>query len=115
VKEQSHKEEMSAALRGDFQRLRERGVPATLVPHGEAVDAPEPVVAEVTAPADVRAEPDPVVDDPPAEAATTAGSEPVRAAEADSAETDAEAPAAPEPEHAVSPPRRGWLSRLAGR
>jgi hypothetical protein len=32
VKEQSHKEEMSAALRGDFQRLRERGVPVELVP-----------------------------------------------------------------------------------
>ena len=33
MKEQSHKEEMSAAIRGDFQRLRDRGVPAALVPH----------------------------------------------------------------------------------
>ena len=41
MKEQSHKEEMSAALRGDFQRLRERGVPATLVPHEETGAEPE--------------------------------------------------------------------------
>jgi hypothetical protein len=32
VKDQSHKDEMSAALRGDFERLRERGVAATLSP-----------------------------------------------------------------------------------
>jgi hypothetical protein len=38
MKEQSHKDEMSAALRGDFQRLRERGVSPALVPH----EAPEP-------------------------------------------------------------------------
>ena len=31
-KEQSHKEEMSAAIRGDFQRLRERGVSTELAP-----------------------------------------------------------------------------------
>jgi hypothetical protein len=32
MKEQSHKEEMSAAIRGDFRRLRERGVLPALVP-----------------------------------------------------------------------------------
>ena len=32
MKEQSHKDEMSAALRGDFQRLRERGVDVALAP-----------------------------------------------------------------------------------
>jgi hypothetical protein len=36
VKEQSHKEEMSAAIRGDFQRLRARGVSAALVPQEDA-------------------------------------------------------------------------------
>jgi hypothetical protein len=30
VKDQSHKDEMSKALRGDFERLRERGVATTL-------------------------------------------------------------------------------------
>jgi len=55
VKEQSHKDEMSAAIRGDFQRLRDRGVAATLAPRDE--DAPgaadmiaadeEPAVPEV--------------------------------------------------------------------
>ena len=55
MKEQSHKDEMSAAIRGDFQRLRDRGVAATLAPRDE--DAPgaadmiaadeEPAVPEV--------------------------------------------------------------------
>lgn len=39
MKEQSHKDEMSAALRGDFDRLRERGVAVTLAPGVEP--APE--------------------------------------------------------------------------
>ena len=40
MKEQSHKDEMSAALRGDFQRLRERGVATTLSPgETEVVEA----------------------------------------------------------------------------
>ena len=37
VKEQSHKDEMSAALRGDFARLRKRGVSATLAPAEQPV------------------------------------------------------------------------------
>jgi hypothetical protein len=50
VKEQSHKDEMSAALRGDFQRLRARGVSPSLAPH----EAPEPVDGpEEGTPADV--------------------------------------------------------------
>ena len=64
MKEQSHKDEMSAAIRGDFQRLRDRGVAATLAPRDEdapgAADViadheePEPTVTEVAA---VLAEP----------------------------------------------------------
>lgn len=49
MKEQSHKDEMSAALRGDFQRLRERGVTTTLSPgETEGLDAveTEPEVVE---------------------------------------------------------------------
>lgn len=42
MKEQSHKNEMSAAIRGDFQRLRDRGVAATLAPRDDE-DASEPV------------------------------------------------------------------------
>ena len=34
VREQSHKDEMSAAIRGDFERLRHRGVASTLAPPG---------------------------------------------------------------------------------
>ena len=41
MKEQSHKDEMSKALRGDFERLRERGVAATLAPRDEAETEPE--------------------------------------------------------------------------
>ena len=74
MKEQSHKDEMSAAIRGDFQRLRDRGVAATLAPRDEdppgEVDViadvdeeePEPAVTEV---ATALAEP---VPDPQAEA-----------------------------------------------
>ena len=57
MKEQSHKDEMSAAIRGDFQRLRDRGVAATLAlrdedaPGAAAViaDHEEPAVPEVAA------------------------------------------------------------------
>jgi hypothetical protein len=85
VKEQSHKAEMSAAIRGDFQRLRARGVSAALVPQDEAEPGQEPPVVE-TAPPVGPAEPDePLAEPAPAEL----GDEP--------------------------PPRRGWLSRLSGR
>jgi hypothetical protein len=66
VKEQSHKEEMSAALRGDFERLRERGVAAALVPH----DEPEPTAESVDeepddGPAREPEPPAPAVETPP--------------------------------------------------
>ena len=35
MKDQSHKDEMSKALRGDFARLRGRGVSTTLAPDDE--------------------------------------------------------------------------------
>jgi hypothetical protein len=41
VKDQSHKDEMSAALRGDFERLRKRGVSVSLAP-AERPAEPEP-------------------------------------------------------------------------
>ena len=66
MKEQSHKDEMSAALRGDFERLRERGVATTLslaehhaepadpedLPVAEEAVAEEPAVEPSTAPAE---------------------------------------------------------------
>ena len=71
MKEQSHKDEMSAAVRGDFARLRERGVAATLGPiegseavrdGAEQVDRePESVVPE---PDDEPAEPSAEADEP---------------------------------------------------
>ena len=85
MKEQSHKAEMSAALRGDFQRLRARGVSAALVPQDEPDPDQPPPVVEAAAPV-VREAPAVV----PAESAPA------------------------EPEH-EPPPRRGWLSRLSGR
>ena len=36
MKEQSHKDEMSKALRGDFERLRDRGVATTLAPRDDS-------------------------------------------------------------------------------
>jgi hypothetical protein len=100
VKEQSHKEEMSAALRGDFQRLRERGVPATLVPHEET-----------------RAEPAP----PPKPDAACAADEDDGTADASRRVADAAAGSASMPspqaaeDEAAEPPRPGWLARLVGR
>jgi hypothetical protein len=85
VKEQSHKDEMSAALRGDFARLRGRGVAATLAPR--VPEAPQPAAAE------------------PAETA-----EPDETAE--TAETEAPA-AAEKAEHPVAEP--GFFARMLGR
>jgi hypothetical protein len=54
VKEQSHKDEMSAALRADFQRLRERGVSVELAPSDPVattaprVGSPVPERADLT-------------------------------------------------------------------
>ncbi|HSC90325.1 MAG TPA: hypothetical protein VLB86_01575 [Gaiellaceae bacterium] len=56
MKEQSHKDEMSAALRGDFARLRDRGVAPTLAPReGErrqpaAIDPSDPDPPEASEP-----------------------------------------------------------------
>jgi hypothetical protein len=99
VKEQSHKEEMSAALRGDFQRLRERGVPATLVPHEEPRAEPEPPEPGAAGAADE--------DDGTADASRRV---------ADAAAGSASRPSPPEAEDgAAGPPRPGWLARLVGR
>ena len=53
MREQSHKDEMSAALRGDFQRLRERGVAVELAPQepgSEPEAPPEPEEIELAEP-----------------------------------------------------------------
>ena len=55
MKDQSHKDEMSAAIRGDFQRLRDRGVAATLAPRD---DEPEPGPADVIADQNEQAVPE---------------------------------------------------------
>jgi hypothetical protein len=92
VKEQSHKDEMSAALRGDFARLRDRGVAATLVPHdAPATDGPE---ADAADPSPVEAAPDRLAD-----VALDAPDGPPAHGEQDPRE----------------PVRRSWLARLAGR
>ena len=95
MKEQSHKEEMSAAIRGDFQRLRARGVSPSLAPN----EAPEP-------PADEIVEGPPDVPEAPASVATEPfpGPQPASPDEEQPASSDEEQPA-----------RRGWFSRLAGR
>ena len=96
MKEQSHKDEMSAALRGDFRRLRERGVTTTLSP-GET----ETVSSELDA-----VEADPVGSElGDVETVVPAASNPSVEAEV-GVETEPE----PEPE---SP--SGWLGRLLGR
>ena len=91
MKEQSHKDEMSAALRGDFQRLRARGVSPSLAPH----EAPEPVEGPNEEPLaeEPRAVAEPRADVPPG---------PVHESPPDSQDDE-------------PPARRSWLSRLGGR
>ena len=56
MKEQSHKDEMSAAVRCDFERLRERGVSVTLAPRETAPPEPKPVTREAKPAAPKRVE-----------------------------------------------------------
>jgi hypothetical protein len=129
VKDQSHKDEMSAAIRGDFQRLRERGVAATLTLRAD--ELPDALPSEPTpAPRDA---PTAGADERPAAMSlpspVRAGVEaeperPVRAAEpddpaADSVGAPGPEPAPPQPAAAASadesPARSGLLARLLGR
>jgi hypothetical protein len=113
VKEQSHKDEMSKALRGDFERLRERGVSVTLAPRDTAPPGPEPV--ESARPVEstetestetvVEAGPEPEVEPPEAQAAEP---EPDPEPEPETAD---EPVASDEP----GPSEPGWLGRLFGR
>ena len=96
MKEQSHKDEMSAALRGDFQRLRQRGVAVTLAPSEPRTAEPEPAGVA-----------DAVSDTAPAEPASRAAPA-AQVSDTDTAPSDtSEADAGEEP--------RGWLGRLLGR
>ncbi len=110
MKDQSHKDEMSAALRGDFARLRDRGVAVTLAPPAADSTAAPPEPVPVAPP-----EPEPAADEPPP--APVATTEPE--AGADDAPPADEPPASapvgtPEPE--AEPERAGgWLDRLLGR
>ena len=95
MKEQSHKDEMSKALRGDFERLRDRGVATTLAPKDDA--PPEPVAEDVVATAP-GIEPEPLTQPEP---------EP-------EPETVPE-PAGELPVAGADEPRGSWLDRLLGR
>jgi hypothetical protein len=97
VKEQSHKDEMSKALRGDFERLRDRGVATTLAPPNEQQAQPTPD------------EPEPVEEpEPEPELIETIG-------ELEPAPEPVTRPAAEEPVAEAEDPGPGWLGRLLGR
>jgi hypothetical protein len=103
VKEQSHKDEMSAAIRGDFQRLRERGVAVSLAPveHESDPKVAPPDEAPVDPP---EPEPEPAPIASAQDEADVEPAEPVRAAEPSMNVVDE-----------ADPPRPGWLGRLLGR
>ena len=113
MKEQSHKDEMSKALRGDFERLRERGVSVTLapreaaLPEPERVESAEPVESTKTASTEtvVEASPEPEVEPPEAQAAEP---EPDPEPEAETADE-------PVASNEDGPAEPGWLGRLFGR
>jgi hypothetical protein len=107
MKEQSHKEEMAAAIRGDFQRLRERGVASELAPRastesetGSASDGPPARSFEASASV---AEPSP--GDPPLPTPDTAPPD----------DEPAAPPAAEREPDEGSESSAGWLGRLLGR
>ena len=93
MKEQSHKDEMSAAIRGDFQRLRDRGVAATLAPRDEDAPGAVDVIADVD-----QEEPEPAVTE-----VATALAEPVTEPQSD------------EGDELPDAGRHGLLARLLGR
>ena len=99
MKEQSHKDEMSKALRGDFERLRDRGVATTLAPKDDA--PPEPAADDAVAAAEIEPEP-----------LTRAEPEP---APEPGVETAPEPPVDELPVAGADEPRGGWLDRLLGR
>lgn len=106
MKEQSHKDEMSKALRGDFERLRERGVSVSLSPRETPEPEPEPV--EAAAPL-LEALPEPAVERPEAPAAEPAPEpEPVPGRQPETTGAR-EAPEDPETSHP------GWFGRMFGR
>lgn len=98
MKEQSHKDEMSKALRGDFARLRGRGVSVTLAPRETTPADSGPIEPAETA---VEATPEPEVEPPEAQSA-----EP---------EPTDEPPAEPDASDEPQDPEPGWLGRLFGR
>jgi hypothetical protein len=102
VGEQSHKSEMGAALRGDFERLRARRGGA-----GEGVlQAPRPGAEPVAAAVQHALEPAPT-------SVTAPLSGPTESVAVEAHVERASAPAVGEP--AGEPPRGSWLDRLRGR
>ena len=102
MKDQSHKDEMSKALRGDFERLRDRGVATTLALKDEehAQRAPdEPESFDELEPVPTESEPIPV----PEGVSELTELEPVTQPATDAPVAEAEEP------------RSGWLDRLLGR
>lgn len=93
MRDQSHKHEMADALRGDFARLRARGVATTL----------DPVLTSPPVSVEPRVEPAGAVG-PAASAEAVAPAEPAAVVD--------ERPAGPEQQPA---PSAGWLSRLRAR
>ena len=95
MKEQSHKDEMSKALRGDFERLRDRGVATTLARRDEQHAQPTPDEPEPFE--------EPELIEPEGEPEPDSESEPVTQPVTDTPVAEAEEP------------RPGWLGRLLGR
>ena len=102
MKDQSHKDEMSKALRGDFERLRDRGVATTLAPKDEEHAQPAPDEPESFEELEPElTEPEPMPE--PVSELTEPEPEPMTRPAPDAPVAEAEEP------------RSGWLDRLLGR
>jgi hypothetical protein len=116
VREESHLDDMRAAIRGDFERLRDRiGEQALLVP--EVAGEPEaPRAEEPPAPPELPTpEPPPApLPEPIPEPAPEPEPEPEAVAEPEP-EPVAEPEPVPEPEPDEPARERSWIDRLLGR
>lgn len=100
MREQSHKDEMSAAVRGDFERLRERR---------ERARAPSPA----TRPERIVLTPPPRAQSVPGAAAKQADAPVELPSPSELRRPDVEE--APSPVASAEPPRRSFLRSLLGR
>ena len=118
MREESHLDDMRAAIRGDFERLKERrGEQDLMVPSEDEADSKTDEEPEVTEPA--ASEPQPSAEEPSSDEPATPEEPPLVTGDLTAPELHEPEPE-PEPdEHddasVEEPAQRSWLDHLLGR